>query len=142
MSDQTKTSVQRLYEAINGGSLERFDEYIAEEMVEHEELPGFSKDRDGVKQFFEMVMGAFDGFKMDVEGLIADGDMASTRVTIRGTHTGEFLGIPATGKTIAVPIADFFRIDDEGKVAEHWGVMDNLAMMQQLGVVPEEPPAG
>ena len=142
MSEQTKASVERLYEAINGGSVDLFDEHLAEDMVEHEELPGGIPDREGVKQFFEMVMGAFDGFEMDVEAILADGDMASARLTMRGKHTGEFMGIPATGKTIAVPVADFFRIDGDGKVAEHWGVMDNMAMMQQLGVVPEEPPAG
>jgi steroid delta-isomerase-like uncharacterized protein len=141
MPDQTKASVQRLYdEGINGGNLELFDELLAEDVVEHEELPGFSSDRDGVKQFFEMLTGAFDGFKMDVEGIVADGDMASARVTMRGTHSGEFMGIPASGKTVAVPVADFFRVNDDGKVAEHWGVIDNLAMMQQLGVIPEEPP--
>jgi steroid delta-isomerase-like uncharacterized protein len=141
MPDQTKAMVQRLYdEGINGGKLELFDELLAEDVVEHEELPGFSSDRDGVKQFFEMLTGAFDGFKMDVEGIVADGDMASARVTMRGTHSGEFMGIPASGKTVAVPVADFFRVNDDGKVAEHWGVIDNLAMMQQLGVIPEEPP--
>jgi steroid delta-isomerase-like uncharacterized protein len=143
MPDQTKAMVQRLYdEGINGGKLELFDELLAEDVVEHEELPGFSSDRDGVKQFFEMLTGAFDGFKMDVEGIVADGDMASARVTMHGTHSGEFMGIPASGKTVAVPVADFFRVNDDGKVAEHWGVIDNLAMMQQLGVIPEEPPAG
>jgi predicted ester cyclase len=61
---------------------------------------------------------------------------------MRGTHSGEFMGIPASGKTVEVPLADFFRVNDEGRVAEHWGVIDNLVMMQQLGVIPEEPPPG
>jgi steroid delta-isomerase-like uncharacterized protein len=142
MADDVKSTVGRLYEAVNGGKLDLLDELLADDFVEHEEFPGFSPDRDGVKKFFEMVHAAFDGFRMDVEDLVVDGDSAAVRATLHGTHKGEFLGIPATGKTVAVPLADFAKVNDEGKLAEHWGVMDNLVLMQQLGLAPEEPPAG
>lgn len=142
MADDVKDMMQRLYDAVNEGNLDLMDELLAEDFTEHEEFPGFSPDRDGVKKFFGMARAAFDGFRMDVEDLMVDGDKVAVRATLHGTHTGEFLGIPATGKTVAVPLADFGRINGDGKLAEHWGVMDNLVLMQQLGLAPEEPPAG
>ena len=84
---------------------------------------------------------AFDGLRMDVEDLYADGDTAVARVTIRGTHNGEFMGVPASGKEIAVPAVDIVRYAD-GKGVEHWGVTDTMAMMEQIGAIPEEPPGG
>jgi steroid delta-isomerase-like uncharacterized protein len=142
MADDVKSTVRRLYEVVNAGNLDLMDELLADDFVEHEEFPGFSPDRDGVKKFFEMAHAAFDGLRMEVEELVVDGDKVAVRATLHGTHKGEFLGIPATGKTVAVPLADFARVGSDGKLAEHWGVMDNLILMQQLGLVPEEPPTG
>ena len=71
--------------------------------------------------------------QMTIEDTIVEGDKVVTRVRATGTHQGDFMGIPATGNRIDVPLIDIARIRD-GKIAEHWGVMDGAAMMQQLGV--------
>ncbi len=142
MADDIRALMQRFYdEVVNEGNHDLIDELFAEDFVEHEEFPGISNDREGVKQFFAMLSAAFDGLRMDVEDLYVDGDTGIARVTIRGTHNGEFMGVAATGKEIAVPAIDIVRIAD-GKGVEHWGVTDAMAMMQQLGAIPEEAPGG
>ena len=75
------------------------------------------------------------------EDAIASGDKAVARVRLTGTHQGEFMGIPATGKSAVVDLIDFTRFGDDGLAREHWGVADQLALMQQLGVIPVGPPA-
>jgi len=78
---------------------------------------------------------------MHVEGVVASGDKVVARVRYVGTNRGEFMGRPATGKSVDVQLIDIFRFGDDGLVREHWGVLDALAMMQQLGAVPAGPPA-
>jgi predicted ester cyclase len=69
--------------------------------------------------------------------MIAEGDEVVTRKTFHGTHEGEFMGIPPSGRTVNVSLIDVVRIS-EGQVVEHWSVGDNLGMMQQLGVIPQQ----
>ena len=84
---------------------------------------------------------AFPDLRMDPEDVLASGDKVVARVRATGTHEGEFMGMPATGKSVDVQLIDIMRFSEDGLVREHWGVVDMLAMMQQLGVVPEGPPA-
>jgi predicted ester cyclase len=78
---------------------------------------------------------------MDVEDVIASGDKAVARVRVTGTHMGEFLGMPATGKSAAVNLIDITRFGDDGLAREHWGVAGQLSLLQQLGAIPAGPPA-
>jgi predicted ester cyclase len=68
--------------------------------------------------------------------MIGEGDKVTTRKTFHGTHEGEFMGIPPTGRRVSMSLIDIVRIS-EGRVVEHWSVGDNLGMMQQLGVIPQ-----
>ncbi len=79
--------------------------------------------------------------KMDVQDSFASGDKAVARLRVSGTHKGEFMGIPATGNLVSMNLIDITRFGDDGLAREHWGVADQLAMMQQLGVIPAGPPA-
>jgi len=72
---------------------------------------------------------------------VASGDKVVVRVRLTGTNQGAFMGMPATGKRVNVQLIDIMRFGDDGLAHEHWGVMDALAMMQQLGAVPSGPPA-
>ena len=132
MSEANKAVAKRLYESINAGRLEIVDEVVAENFVEHERFPGVEPNREGVRQMFEMMRNAFPDFQMTIEDMIAEGDRVFIRALMAGTHKGEFLGMAPTGKRIAVPFADFVRLE-AGRVVEHWGVTDSGAMMQQLG---------
>jgi predicted ester cyclase len=79
--------------------------------------------------------------RMDVADVIADGSKVVARVRYTGTHRGAFMGMPATGERVDAQLIDIFGFGDDGLVHEHWGVMDQLTMMQQLGAVPAGPPA-
>jgi len=134
MSAETKQIMKRFYdEAINGRKLDVIDELAAADLVEHEEFPGLAPGREGVKQFFAMLATAFPDFRMNVEDVIAEGDKGVVRASLTGTHQGDFMGVPATGKTVSVTVIDIVRVTG-GKVAEHWGATDMGAMMEQLGV--------
>jgi steroid delta-isomerase-like uncharacterized protein len=138
--DHTAT-VRRLYELINARDIDGFGELLAADFVEHEAVPGLAPTRDGVKDFFRMQLEGFPDLQMTVEDVFASGEKAVARVRYTGTNQGAFMAMPATGKSVDVQLIDIFRIGDNGRVREHWGVLDMMAMMQQLGVVPAGPPA-
>ena len=129
-------ALRRAYDLINAGDIDGFGEFLADDFVEHEETPGVPPTKEGVKEFFRMYIAAFPNLRMDAEDVFASGDKAVGRVRCTGTHEGEFMGMPATGKDIDVEVIDIVRFGDDGLAHEHWGVMDVMTMMQQLGVVP------
>jgi steroid delta-isomerase-like uncharacterized protein len=136
-AEQNKVLVRRFVEEIfNQGNMSAADELVAPDFVDHEELPpGIPNDREGVKQLTAMMRSAIPDFKATIEDIIAEGDKVVMRMTWSGTQKGEFMGIAPTGKRISVGVIDIIRITD-GKFAEHWGLMDNMGMMQQLGAIP------
>ncbi|GIK38366.1 MAG: hypothetical protein BroJett011_21990 [Chloroflexota bacterium] len=142
-TEQNKALVRQLVEeAINQGNMSVVDEFLIPDFVEHEELPpGIPPGREAPKVLFTMLRSAFPDFKATIEHLIAEGDEVVLHMTWTGTHEGEFMGIPPTGKRISINVIDILGIA-EGKFVEHWGVMDSMAMMQQLGVVPAPGQAG
>lgn len=139
MTDQNKTSFKRLYEEVfNQGNFDVADELIGANVLEHQLQPGVAPDAAGpelVKQIARFYRSAFPDLQIAIEDLIAEEDRVAARVTISGTHQGEMMGIPPTGKRVQVSSIDIIRFED-GKAAEHWGETDVMAMMQQLGVVP------
>jgi steroid delta-isomerase-like uncharacterized protein len=135
-SDENKELVRRFYEeVVNAGRLELVDRFVAREFVDHDGFPGITPDREGVREFFETVRAAFPDLRFAVEDMIAEGDKVAARVTVRGTHRHEFLGIPPTGKEISTSVVDIIRFRD-GLAVERWGITDMLAMMEQLGGAP------
>lgn len=134
-------TMRQLYELLSAGDIEGFGNHLADDMVEHEEIPGFAAGKQGVQEWFVMMRGAFPDMRMEVEDLIAGGDKVVARGRFTATHQGDFMGMPATGKAVDVGVIDIIRFDAAGKVAEHWGLFDELRMMQQLGAIPEGPPA-
>jgi steroid delta-isomerase-like uncharacterized protein len=133
--DYSKT-MRSAYERLNAGDIDGFGELIAEDFVEHEETPGIPPTKAGVLEFFRGVLSAFPDMQMTVEDLIASGDQAVARVKMTATHQGEFMSVPSTGKRVDVQLIDIMRFDDSGLVCEHWGLMDAMSLMHQLGVVP------
>ena len=134
-------SIRRLYDLINAGDIDGFGRQLADDFVEREELPGIPPTKAGVVQYFRMMLVAFPDMRMDVEDVIASGDKAVARVRVTGTNKGEFMGMPATGKSATVKLIDITRFGNDGLAHEHWGVVDQLGLMQQLGVIPAGPPA-
>lgn len=128
-------TMRRLYELISAGDIDGFGEHVADEFVEHEETPGFEPSKEGVKQLFQMYLAAFPDLRMDTEDVLVSGDKVVARVRATGTHQGEFMGMPATGKSVDVQVIDIMRFGEDGLVREHWGLTDALRMMQQLGAI-------
>jgi steroid delta-isomerase-like uncharacterized protein len=134
-------TIRRMYDLINAGDIDGFGELLAEDFVEHEETPGLDPTKEGVKQFFHMYKAAFPDLRMEAQDVLMSGDKVVARARATGTHQGEFLGMPATGKHVDVQLIDIIRFDDDGLAREHWGLFDALAMLQQLGAIPEQPSA-
>ena len=134
-------TARSLYDFLNAGDIDGFGGLLADDFVEHEATPGLAPTKAGVKDFFRMQRAAFPDMLMDVQDVIASGDKVVVRARYTGTQSGEFMGIPPTGKGVDVQLIDIFRLGGDGLVHEHWGVYDALAMMQQLGVVPAGPSA-
>jgi predicted ester cyclase len=88
-----------------------------------------------LKDHIAMAEEAFPLYAITIEELIAEGDLVSLRGRFQGTHKGPFMGTPPTGKSFDVPIYLTYRIAG-GKIVDHWMLVDNAAMMQQLGLVP------
>ncbi len=137
-TEQNKELVTRMIEEIfNRGNVDKADEFLASDFVEREDLPpGIPPGREGMKQLVIVMRSAFPDLKGTIEDTVAEDDKVVVRWTCAGTHSGgEFMGIPASGKKVSVEVIDIIRIAD-GKFAEHWGLMDNTALMQQLGAIP------
>ncbi len=138
--DNTAT-MRTAYDRINAGDIDGFGQLVADDFVEHQGGPGFPATKAGTLEFFRSLRGAFPDMCMTVDDLIASENKTVARVTISGTHRGDFMGVPATGARVAMQLVDIMRFDGAGLVCEHWGVADMLSLMQQLGVVPDGPPA-
>jgi steroid delta-isomerase-like uncharacterized protein len=134
-------TTQRAYELISSGDIDGFGDLLADNFVEHEETPGLAPTKEGVLEFFRMYRAAFPDLQMRPEEVLVSGDKTVIRASVTGTHQGELMGMPPTGKSVDVKLIDIMQFDDAGMIREHWGLVDMLTMMQQLGVAPEGPPA-
>jgi steroid delta-isomerase-like uncharacterized protein len=131
--EDNKQAARRFYqEVINGRNLDAMDELLISDGVDH---TFGSQNAEQAKQFFGMVQQAFPDLHAEVHDVIAEGELVAARVTYSGTHEGEFVGIPGTGRQTQTSGVDFFRMQD-GKQAEHWGGPDMASLLQQLGVMP------
>ena len=129
-------TIRRMYDLLSAGDIDGFGDLIADDFVEHEETPGLEPTKEGVKQFFHMYRAAFPDLRMEPQDVLASGDKVVARARATGTNQGEFVGMPATGKSVDVQLIDIIRFGDDGLAREHWGVFDALGMMQQLGAIP------
>ena len=130
-------TMRRCYELINAGDVDGFGQFLAEDFVEHEQTPGLAPTREGVLEFFKLYRSAFPDLRFEPQDYIASEDKVVVRVRATGTNTGsEFMGMPATGRSIDIQLIDIVRFADDGLGHEHCGVADVMTMMQQLGAVP------
>src|SRR5438128_10668585 len=136
LADAAKAVVRRNTEEVQeGGDFELFEELFAEDFVDHTPQPNTTPDKDGVRILYHALRTAFPDFHADIHWQTVDGDLVTTYKTYRGTHKGEFLGVPPTGKLIHFETVDAMRVRS-GKITEHWGVANLYSAMQQLGVLP------
>jgi steroid delta-isomerase-like uncharacterized protein len=137
MSQSNADVVRRFVEQYQSGEhdVAVAEELLADDFLNHSPGPGFSPDRDGVLAFFDVVFAAFDDFHAVIHRQVSEGDLVTTHKTFHGRHVGDFLGVPATGADVAFDVIDILRVRD-GKMCEHWNVVDLFGLMAQLGAVP------
>jgi steroid delta-isomerase-like uncharacterized protein len=133
--ERNKKLVLELATAFAQGDEARLDALVAPGFVEHgaprEWPPGFA----GAKAMIRTMRAAIPDLKPNIEEVIAEGDKVVLVQTVTGTHRGPLYGVPPSGARVSLRTIDLFRVE-RGKVAEHWGVADNLGLMQQIGAVP------
>ncbi len=132
---RTYSTVSRIYEEVfNTGKLEQADTLIATAYIDHNPIGlGGKSGIEGFKQTVRALRFAFPDLHFTVEQMIVNGDQVVTRTTVRGTHKNSFMGVDPTDKQVTVSGFDIFRIAD-GVVAERWGTLDGLTLMQQMEV--------
>lgn len=120
-------------EVATEGNVDLIDEICADDVVDHSPL-GEPRGREAMKEQLRGILEVFSDFSATVEDTVTEGDTVAMRVTLRGTHDGEFMGVAATGKRFEIDNMVFTRIED-GKIAERWVLPDMLGLFTQLGVV-------
>lgn len=144
MSQQNKDTILRVVsESFVGGDVTIIDELYApdyrDHSLEHAQMWGALPDREGFKKLIEMVREGLSGLQAETDLMISEGDLVSARVLATGNHSGNFMGIPATGKEVRLSDWHYWRFDSSGKVAEHWNQSNALEVLQELGVISRVP---
>jgi len=130
-----KDVARRLYDDVyNARSVEVLDEIAVRDYDEHSPLPGQGAGLDGLKERVAMLIDALDP-RFEIQDIVAEDDRVVVRWTNTGTHVGDFGGMPASGRRFTIDGIDVYRLR-EGKLAEHWHVVDMLGLLQQLGFLP------
>jgi steroid delta-isomerase-like uncharacterized protein len=110
-------------------------ELLTDDFVDRTPFGPIPPTKAGVIQLFAMLRGAFPDLRAEVHDMLVDGDKVATRKTFHGTHDGEFMGIAPTGGAVSWDVIDIVRHRD-GKLVEHWNVVDAYGLMHQLGAIP------
>jgi steroid delta-isomerase-like uncharacterized protein len=132
---ENKTIVQRAEELWNTGNLAIADEIHATDFVNHDPGDPDVRDLETYKGFIAAVRTGFPDFRVTIEDMIAEGDKVASRWTARGTHQGELMGIPPTGRQATWTTMTIYRFAGS-KIVEAWWSKDMLGLLVQLGVIP------
>ena len=136
MSEQNKAVFEKLMSALNAKDMATMESLIADDFVDNDAMPGMAPGRQGMIDMMGMFVGAFPDLNVVVEHWVAEGDLVAGVMTTNGTQTEEFMGMPASGKKFSIREMHMVRVVN-GKMAEHWGLSNEMSMMQQLGLMPE-----
>jgi predicted ester cyclase len=135
MTTETQKMIERIpLEVINNNKFELIDEIYAPNYVEHTPQPGVPPTREGFKQTAMALKKAFPDLRYTIDDVVDGGDKIVHRLTASGTMKGDFAGMPATGKRATWTEIHIGRVAN-GRLTEHWGVIDQLSMLVQLGVI-------
>ena len=139
MSQETNIAATKTFgEAANTGNFDLFNEVVAPDSVDHDPAPGQGVGPEGFRQFFSELRSAFPDLNIEVEHMVTDDDNVAFAYTVTGTHQGDFMGVPATGRQVSARGMQIGRFEN-GKLAERWGSSDELGILKQLGEVSVAP---
>ena len=132
-SERNKALIRRLFdEVLNAGNFGLLDQLIGASYVEHNPVANQAAGAAGVRDRIRDLRKAFPDLRFVLDELVGEGEVVAARYHWQGTHKGTFLGIAPTGRRLSVRGMDFYRLED-GRVIEHWDVVDEFGMLSQLG---------
>lgn len=135
-AEQNREVIRQVYQAFSDRDFNRIDELFSDDYKDHSPGAPGPLGKEEFKQFLQMWFNAFPDARFEIEDIIVEGNKAAWRETMTGTHQGELMGIPPTGKQVRIPSMGFGLIGPDGKALKHWGAPDMMGLMQQLGVIP------
>ncbi|MBX3082421.1 MAG: ester cyclase [Anaerolineae bacterium] len=136
MSEQNKAAVRHFIEtAFNQHDLGGFPDYYSPNLIDHALPPNMPQGLEGRKMLASMFFTGFPDIRVTIEDMVAEGDKVVAYWSATGTHQGDLMGIPPTGKYVTISGMAIDRLQG-GKSVEHWEIIDQLGLMQQLGVIP------
>ena len=136
-AEDSKRVVRRFIDEYQTGASDAaFAELLHPDVVDHSRPPGIAPGAEGVRQQFDGFRAGLPDFRATILHQVAEDDLVITHKVFHGTHAGELLGIPATGTEVKILVMDVVRVAD-GQIVEHWGVVDRLGLLQQLGAIPQ-----
>jgi steroid delta-isomerase-like uncharacterized protein len=136
MSEDAKTLLAQFYDEIwQKKDFSAIDRMVSPDVVDHMPMLGLGGDFEGHKQATIAILSAFPDATFTIGEIVAEGDRAAGRWIMQATHSGEIMGIPATGKPVQMSGMDMARFED-GMMKEVWHIEDVLGMLQQIGVIP------
>ena len=139
MAEELKAKARRIWEEIvPNADVEALAEVIAEDQIDHSARPDEPQGLAGVQQTALWLGRVFSDQRWEIRQVISEGDTVVVYCTLHGRHTGDLMGILPTNREVAQDYVHILRFED-GKAVEHWGVRDDMALMQQLGVLPGRP---
>ena len=134
--EENKQLVRRYQDIYNRNDLDALTQVLADNLLTPRIMAGVPSGLEGAKAAHRIMLKGFPDFQTTIEDLVAEGDKVAARISMRGTHTGDFVGIPPTGKRVEFTGMYVVRIEN-GKIAEHWGEEDSISLLAQLGVRPQ-----
>ena len=132
--EENKKIVQRYQEIYNSNDLEALGQVVSENLRTPKIMAGIPTGLEGAKAAHRIMLAGFPDYQTIIDDIFAEGDQVAARITMSGTNTGNFMGIPATGKHVSFTGIYIARIVNR-KIVEHWGEEDGVSLLQQLGVL-------
>ena len=134
--EENKQIVRRYQEIYNSNNLDALTEVVSEDLLTPRIMPGIPSGIEGAKASHQIMLTGFPDYQTIIDDMFAEGDKVAARITMSGTHTGSFMGIPATGRRVEFTGMYIARIEN-GRIVEHWGEEDAVGLLTQLGVMPK-----
>jgi steroid delta-isomerase-like uncharacterized protein len=136
-TERNKAVIRRFVEEVqNNQDWTAYDELNDPDFVNLSAPPGAPTDRESGKFFLQALARAYPDAEVTIDDMFAEGDAVITKKTFAGTNENEFMGVPATGRRVTLQYVDIMRVRD-GRITEHWNVLDQLSWMIQLGLIPD-----
>jgi predicted ester cyclase len=137
MSEDNKAIIRKLFERVDGSDISVIEDAYADNFVDHNPPPfaAGTPGAEGARENFELATKIFTGWTHEIAAQFSDGDFVITRVIGRGKHTGDFLGTPASNADVQMEGIAIHRFEN-GKIVEHWGQVDVMSMLGQIGALP------